>query len=276
MSPSDSSPDKSSHSSDEKPSNMGTLSCSKGNVQSHSAEDSVTTEDTQSTSRLPAALDSHNYAKSPIFEGKSMEEKEIENNSVDHSMQSSSDNSHHSSSGREMTRLSAENLQRHQLHTVKDSNVKIHIAVTDDREGEVTLPKTVSSTDVTKPLKIETRFGGSSGPSSESTDTASESGSGFNSPNSMHVTLAQNSPPMLQEKETGHLATKTFERLHEKIISEPSCMIKEEKMDCDIRPYKEPHVRGEEGAVRTTPIGSHSHARSKFNTRQAFTPKVRV
>lgn len=275
MSPSDTSPDKSSHSSNEKTSNIGTMSsCSKGNVQSHPAEESISSEDTQSTSRLPAALDSHNYAKSPIFEGKPIEEKETENNTVDHGMQSSSDNSHHSSSGKEMTRLSAENLQRHQLHTVKDSNVKIHITVTDDREGEVTLPKTVSSTDVTKPLKIETRFGGSSGPSSESTDTASESGSGFNSPNSMHVTSTQNSPQMLQEKEAGagHLANKSFESLHDKVISEP-CTIKEEKMDCDIRPYKEPHVRGEEGPVRTAPMGSHGHGRSKFSTRQAFTPK---
>lgn len=250
LSPSESSPDKSSHSSDEKPSN-------KGNIQSHSSEDTVTTEDTQSTSRLPAALDSHNYAKSPIFEGKPMEEKETESN--DRKFQSSSDGSHHSSTGREVPRLSAENLQRHQLHTVKESNVKIHIAVSDEREGEIILPKTVSSTDVTKPLKIETRFGGSSGPSSESTDTASESGSGFNSPSNMAVTPTQNSP---QERETGagHQGNKSFESLHEKIISDPS-----EKMDCDVRPY--------EGAVRTTPMGSQGHGRSKFSTRQAFTPK---
>ena len=50
--------------------------------------------------------------------------------------------------------------------------------------------------DVTTPLTIETKFSGtsSSGPSSESTDTASEVGSGFSSPGS-----SQNSPHLLPD-----------------------------------------------------------------------------
>ncbi|KAL4226475.1 Ubiquitin carboxyl-terminal hydrolase bap1 [Mactra antiquata] len=52
-----------------------------------------------------------------------------------------------------------------------------------------------SSTDVTKPLTIETKFSVSPGPSSESTDTASEVGSCFSSPSSSTLgTSAQNSP----------------------------------------------------------------------------------
>jgi hypothetical protein len=49
------------------------------------------------------------------------------------------------------------------------------------------IPRSVASTDVTKPLTIETKFGGPSGPSSESTDTASEGGSCFSSPNTNSV-----------------------------------------------------------------------------------------
>lgn len=50
--------------------------------------------------------------------------------------------------------------------------------------------------DLTKPLTIETKFGGasSSGPSSESTDTASEMGSGFSSPGSVNASSCQSSP----------------------------------------------------------------------------------
>lgn len=54
---------------------------------------------------------------------------------------------------------------------------------------------TATPTDVTKPLTIETKFTASPGPSSESTDTASEVGSCFSSPSSSTLgTSAQNSP----------------------------------------------------------------------------------
>lgn len=54
---------------------------------------------------------------------------------------------------------------------------------------------TAAPTDITKPLTIETKFTASPGPSSESTDTASEVGSCFSSPSSSTLgTSAQNSP----------------------------------------------------------------------------------
>lgn len=61
--------------------------------------------------------------------------------------------------------------------------------------------------DVTKPLTIETKFIASPGPSSESTDTASEVGSCFSSPSSSTLgTSAQNSPNVpTSEKTAGQL-----------------------------------------------------------------------
>ncbi|XP_025106985.1 ubiquitin carboxyl-terminal hydrolase BAP1-like isoform X1 [Pomacea canaliculata] len=57
--------------------------------------------------------------------------------------------------------------------------------------------------DVTKPLTIETKFTNAalSGPSSESTDTASEVGSGFSSPGSITAGSCQSSPHLTAEAE---------------------------------------------------------------------------
>ncbi|XP_041348594.1 ubiquitin carboxyl-terminal hydrolase BAP1-like isoform X2 [Gigantopelta aegis] len=84
--------------------------------------------------------------------------------------------------------------------SVRDKGVKIQISVSEEKDGSVTIPRTVSLTDVTKPLTIETKFGGSasSGPSSESTDTASEVGSVFSSPGgSFHTPSSCQSSPQL-------------------------------------------------------------------------------
>ncbi|XP_050414072.1 ubiquitin carboxyl-terminal hydrolase calypso isoform X2 [Patella vulgata] len=85
--------------------------------------------------------------------------------------------------------------------SVKEKNVKIQISVSDENDGNITntIPRTVSLTDVTKPLTIETKFACGSGPSSESTDTASEAGSGFSSPGSFHIPSCQSSPQFLNE-----------------------------------------------------------------------------
>ena len=65
-------------------------------------------------------------------------------------------------------------------------------------------PVVSESSDVTKPLTIETKFSTSPGPSSESTDTASEVGSAFSSPGSAFDTSAQNSPNLSSgEKSSG-------------------------------------------------------------------------
>lgn len=82
--------------------------------------------------------------------------------------------------------------------TVCESKVQIQVSVSTGTEGTSrTVPTTVAQTDVTKPLTIQTKFTPnlSPGPSSESTDTASEVGSCFSSPNSSTLgTSAQNSP----------------------------------------------------------------------------------
>ncbi|GAB1599343.1 ubiquitin carboxyl-terminal hydrolase calypso-like isoform X2 [Argonauta hians] len=269
----------------------------KTNSQTQSAESKTTSEDISNTSttaastvpvvnsvatRLPPALDSHNYAKSPILEDvKPMEDKESESNLADSNTQPSasaqtSQNLPPPSTKNDVPRLSAENLQRHQLHTVKESNVKIHIAVADDREGEVTLPKTVSSTDVTKPLKIETRFGGSSGPGSGSTDTTSDSGSIINSPN-INPTMTSTSSSLTCEGDTN---AKPSESLQEKTTKETGGPVKEENMECDTQTNKESSVlqsvEEEPSSTRTNPVSSssaHSKGSTKQHTRQAFTPK---
>jgi len=102
----------------------------------------------------PPELDNHNYAKSPEM----LDMDGRANDGID-------------------------KFEKQQLQTVKNSDVKIQIAVSDDKEGSV-MPTTVATTDITKPLIIQTRFGNlPPGPSTgSSTDTASEVGSCLSSP----------------------------------------------------------------------------------------------
>ena len=71
--------------------------------------------------------------------------------------------------------------------------------------GSSVVVKVEGSTDITKPLTINTKFISSPGPSSESTDTASEVGSCFSSPSSSTLgNSAQNSPNVpISEKGPG-------------------------------------------------------------------------
>lgn len=75
-------------------------------------------------------------------------------------------------------------------------SMEVQISISSEAEGVSTIvPTTAATTDVTKPLMIETKFSTSPGPGSESTDTASEVGSCFSSPSSSTIgTSAQNSP----------------------------------------------------------------------------------
>lgn len=75
-------------------------------------------------------------------------------------------------------------------------SMEVQISISSEAEGVSTIvPTTAATTDVTKPLMIETKFSISPGPGSESTDTASEVGSCFSSPSSSTMgTSAQNSP----------------------------------------------------------------------------------
>ncbi|XP_060562415.1 ubiquitin carboxyl-terminal hydrolase BAP1-like isoform X2 [Ruditapes philippinarum] len=88
------------------------------------------------------------------------------------------------------------NCARGDVQTSVNEGMEVQISVASDADGVSTIvPTTAATTDVTKPLTIETKFSASPGPSSESTDTASEVGSCFSSPSSSTMsTSAQNSP----------------------------------------------------------------------------------
>ncbi|XP_071156129.1 ubiquitin carboxyl-terminal hydrolase calypso-like isoform X1 [Mytilus edulis] len=131
-----------------------------------------------------------------------------------------------------------ESLEGMQVTSSDDKNVKIQISVDNGDCGKgVTIPRSVASTDVTKPLTIETKFGGPSGPSSESTDTASEGGSCFSSPN---TNSCQNSPVCSNGESTD--------------------MKKDTLSD-----------RRSEG--RSSDSSHHHKHKRKFHSHQAFTPK---
>ena len=89
------------------------------------------------------------------------------------------------------------------------------LSTIDKSDGAEVLPedkiKRECTPDVTTPLTIETKFSGtsSSGPSSESTDTASEVGSGFSSPGS-----SQSSPHLQGEGKHMHTHTHTQSHTH--------------------------------------------------------------
>lgn len=95
------------------------------------------------------------------------------------------------------------------VDTMKDSlKVGMEVQISSsyiDKSSHIIPTTSSSSTDVTKPLSIETKFVTSPGPSSESTDTASEVGSCFSSPSSSTLgTSAQNSPNVsISEKNPG-------------------------------------------------------------------------
>ncbi|KAK3605838.1 hypothetical protein CHS0354_002476 [Potamilus streckersoni] len=124
-----------------------------------------------------------------------------------------------------------------QGESMKDSGMKVQISVADDKGGSgMLIPQTASLTDVTKPLTIETKFVGSSGPGSESTDTASEVGSCFSSPSSTMGTSCQNSPNTAPGDKAPEGADK---------------------------------VEGEYGAISS----SNSHHKHKFSSQHGFKPK---
>ena len=126
----------------------------------------------------PPALDSHNYAKSPIIE---MEDTESIECDVDVCTMDS--NILPDPPKIDETTVTLASFEPRQLQTMKTNDVKVAIAVSDGKGGSVTMPTTISNTDVTKPLTIQTKFSTiSCGPESSSTDTASEVGSCMSSP----------------------------------------------------------------------------------------------
>ncbi|KAG8198763.1 hypothetical protein JTE90_023525 [Oedothorax gibbosus] len=114
--------------------------------------------------KTPAALDSHNYAKSPLMEG-------LNSGSIDCPHYEDYSGSEYSEDGdKELTEPNPEDPQN---------------------KGMVPLSIDTSS-HLMKPLSIQTKFDTSPAPSASSTDTSSEVGSAFNSP--VQSNFSQGSP----------------------------------------------------------------------------------
>ena len=249
--------------------------------------------------KLPAALDSHNYAKSPILEctdtGSPNElTDDDERTDTDEEVEVLSVAATVNDENGE--KMEIDRIQSQQLQTVKEDAVQIEIAVTDEKEGSITMPTTVATTDVTKPLTIQTRFGGSPAPSSESTDTASEMGSAFNSPVCSRFSSTQNSPntSLKLEEAKRNLDLTVFNPISHKeektslkpgggtLIKTEVIEIKDEPGTSAMAPIPEKLIdsvaldktelkKEAENAIGTTSL---TDAKNKFTSAQGFTPKV--
>lgn len=99
-----------------------------------------------------------------------------------------------------------------QTNDSSESKIQMDIALDVKENSDILESKQSSMSDITKPLTIETKFSGtSSGPSSESTDTASEVGSGFSSPNSTFTASCQNSPQLTDKHGEGIIHSPLFQ-----------------------------------------------------------------
>ena len=256
-----------------------------------------------STPRLPPALDSHNYAKSPILEGQDGIDiqpavaQALEGVALpDHSDTELDANNGQDTVADQKTSLSnadgekmeINQIQTQHLHTVKDNAVKIEISVSDEKEGCVTMPTTVAHTDVTKPLIIQTKFACMSpGPGSESTDTASEIGSAMNSPVCSTTASSQNSPSVmgiakvkssLQNMGAGHLLTAVTGGSGGNMMG---FALKSEPLEANggNESTKVFNIKSESSDKRSPPKQEKSSpsgmdAKTKFGCHQGFTPKV--
>ncbi|ELU18321.1 hypothetical protein CAPTEDRAFT_176521, partial [Capitella teleta] len=194
-------------------------------------------------------LESHNYARSPMV-------IEIQDEDPVLSDDSKTESSVH------LDLLSTQSLKT-------EREVKIHISVTDEQAGgSVTKPTTVATTDVTKPLIIQTKFTAHSpGHGSSSTDTASEVGSLLNSPAS-----ASTSPlcsPRSRQARLGlpYLCSSEIDsKLAAERCREPRVRVEQEEFS----PVKEGVTVGP-----YSPSDRRVHQlRNKFGTKHGFTPKV--
>ena len=250
--------------------------------------------------RLPPGLDCHSYAKSPILKDPNSDESqsggkldgyEADRGESDGELEGGEvggtgsaglgvggggggpgggGGTSHSMQGN----VNLGDIHGDQLTTVKDNAVKIEISVSDEKEGSVHMPTTVATTDVTKPLMIQTKFATSPGPSSESTDTASEVGSGMNSPVCSSTLSGQSSPNFPRSKIRGEEAIKAAEGLllQHKLETGGQLFGGDAEGDGstggDLQSLKVPPGEGE-SELEASP-------RSKFCSQQGFTPKVSV
>ena len=181
-------------------------------------------------------------------------------------------------------------ISSHKLHTVHENDVKIEIAVTDDKEGSVTMPTTVANTDVTKPLMIQTKFAHSSpGPGSESTDTASEIGSYYNSPICSTTTSGQCSPNDVFPSKFTSPPSSVKESISKMDLAEKLSHVRDLEAQFSGRSGRnaghcgsgagEVEVKAGDEEVPVThteesPESRAKAARGRFPSQQGFTPKV--
>lgn len=177
-----------------------------------SSQKSITTSHTSITNatsfpKLPPALDSHNYAKSPLMEGvdptgvqpryedySGSDYSDEDRNSPGHrkNKQKNSGNGSLLTSTEETSEQKAPESQQNQTENSNSQSSKEECEV----EQTTMEPLTINtSTDFMKPLTIQTKFQPSPTPSASSTDTSSEAGSAFNSPvRSVQYNFTQGSP----------------------------------------------------------------------------------
>lgn len=132
--------------------------------------------------KLPAALDSHNYAKSPLMEGLASGRTDCQPHYEDYSGSDYSDDE---------SRSLEKDVSNDPPKNISHGEVKLSEAT----ENSMKPLSINTSPDILKPLSIQTKFETSPAPSASSTDTSSEVGSAFNSPvQSMHSNYSQGSP----------------------------------------------------------------------------------
>lgn len=163
------------------------------------------------------------------------------------------------------------NIEKKQLQNVENSDVKFHISFKDEKDDSC-LPTTIASTDITRPLLIQTKFGNlPPGPGTgSSTDTASEIGSCLSSP---VCSIGHQSP------DVGSI--KVEARLLDKIKKEsPDCK-KQLYLKVEHEEVVKSEVKKEVGVCLGGEVGENvspetcKKKRRKFvNHHQGFTPKV--
>ena len=235
-------------------------------------------------SKMPAVLDCHSYAKSPLMDVKDEDDVAMETeDSVDADPEPPT--TLNTANGEKM---SISELASHNLTPVKENAVKIHVSVSDDQEGAVAMPTTVATTDVTKPLSIQTRFAMSVSPtpSSESTDTASEVGSLIHSPAGSSTTSAHSSPNVSFIQKLASKVTVDVEIDPDKLQIGQEALLKV-KADLEgnvtttpekpefVKPIMTTTEASIDGKILNEKLSPRS-AKSKFSSAHGFTPKVNI
>ncbi|CAL1276463.1 unnamed protein product [Larinioides sclopetarius] len=141
--------------------------------------------------KLPAALDSHNYAKSPLMEGKTSGRTDCQPHYEDYS-------------GSEYSDDDTRTLEKESGVATPETCLNPGVKTSSDGNDSPMTPLSIdTSSDLMKPLSIQTKFETSPAPSASSTDTSSEVGSAFNSPvQSMHSNFSQGSPNSVKSNKT--------------------------------------------------------------------------